>query len=658
MFVEVVLLKKRIATAVVLLGTTAVVGGLLVERAGAAPIRANARQTGEPETWKPRVEARGDELYVNGRLVLRFRESRYGLTPSSRIDITADRLRSAVNLGLTSADVRVDSGDPDNPTVRARGWVITTAPAEPNLEGVRRTRTRRARIRAARAEAHAQAARWANNLRRALAVPGLTVADSGQVVPLGETRRVRLAGAARGAITVTVAPEGDKTVGVAVDQESGAVTISGLEPGRRVLTFWREGAKASVYVAVRPYAANFHAPAPVTVTGGTAPADLIRRHALASAQLSVTPLPGAKLRLLNETPAARSLSRGRTTVVEVPFRVTGPEMLPVTRTVQVPVVNKTLPNVPAANLFYSNHPERVKKPATLFTAQLTPGQKVTRLLYHHQSAMTSAFRFVAELVNEGDSPARIHVSGSEAGPERDTVWVGFRAASDFVKAHQANVGVVVEVPARSRLALSSVRVPAGLTVSGLWQLRVLSGPAPLVRVAAEDPLSGAATIKPLMPVALKEKTGGESGNATAAVARFSEHVYPDPGRTVEGRYSVGGNWTFLPLGKVPLTGVNAPERQLFGNYGVFYDFVVLLENPTDRESKARVVFEPSAGMAGGIFLIGDTTGARTVEIPQSTPPQETTLASYALAPGEKRRVHIRTLPLSGSNYPANIILCP
>ena len=59
-------------------------------------------------------------------------------------------------------------------------------------------------------------------------------------------------------------------------------------------------------------------------------------------------------------------------------------------------------------------------------------------------------------------------------------------------------------------------------------------------------------------------------------------------------------------------------------------------------------------MAGGIFLIGN----KRVEIPQTDMPKEHTLETYTLEPGESKNVRIRTLPLSGSNYPATIIVRP
>jgi hypothetical protein len=123
---------------------------------------------------------------------------------------------------------------------------------------------------------------------------------------------------------------------------------------------------------------------------------------------------------------------------------------------------------------------------------------------------------------------------------------------------------------------------------------------------------------------------------------------------LEAEYTVGGKWTFVPVGRSPLQAVKDPETLLHGNYGVLYDIAVNIENPTTQVSTARVVFEPSAGMAGGVFLIG----GKRVEIPRSDMPDETTLTTVTLAPGERKSVHIRTLPLSGSNYPATLIVRP
>lgn len=597
-----------------------------------------------PPAWTARVEARTvdpmavlkvGELVVNGQVVFRLRTDQGGLWPDQRVQIAAERLRAAIAAGLTPGDILVDtSTDKANPRLKALGQVIATASAE--------------EAKGSGASPGGLAQTWAAALRKALAIPGIATDASGIVVPLNETRVIKVSGAARGPVSFLTATGESKIAGVSVDPVSGDVTLTGATPGKDVLTLSREGAVTTVYVAVQPYAGRFDTPRPVIVTGNGVPAELIARHAASAALAAARPNPGASAQITTGTLSAAPLSEGQGQTVAVPVQMSGADMIPVTRTLRVSVTGQTLPPVATGNLFYSNNPERVTGFGTLFVGRMPQALAATRLLYHHQSAMPRAAWFTVELVNDKDAAAQVQVVGGDAGPVRDTVWVGFRAASNFVRDFGNDLGAVVEVPARSRVALSALRLAPGLTISGLMQLRLLGGPAPLVRVAADIPgheLSMPGTLQPV-PAAW---TDADAGQAFV----LSEHVYPEPTRRVQARYAVGDRWAFIALGRVPIKAAET-ARKLEGNYGVFYDIEVALENPTDRPARIRILFEPAAGLAGGVFLID----GKTVEIPQTAPPAEPVLATYTLEPGAKQTVQIKTLPLSGSNYPATIVVRP
>ncbi|MGC4044369.1 MAG: hypothetical protein QM758_11275 [Armatimonas sp.] len=68
------------------------------------------------------------------------------------------------------------------------------------------------------------------------------------------------------------------------------------------------------------------------------------------------------------------------------------------------------------------------------------------------------------------------------------------------------------------------------------------------------------------------------------------HVYPKPGKKISAKYSVGGNFVFLPIGRSPIAAAEGDEV-LAGNYGVFYDITLQLENPTEKTDDVRLVFE-------------------------------------------------------------------
>ena len=568
-------------------------------------------------------------VIVNNRTVAR-------LKPASRAELVAGRVRLGVDLGYGADKVRVEQSDPDNPALTMGGLpVLSVASADQNVGGKKKTRVKRARM-----VATDKVEEWARNLKAALRVPALTADDNGKIVPLGDTRTVRLGGAARGQIALLYPAQ---NVDVLVNGQTGVVTFSGKRVGRETVTLVREGASVPVTVAVEPYAAQVATPIPVTVTAAGIPQGITRNLARDAAMRAVEKTPGASV-TLGEPQWEAGHKAYRVLVV-----ATGSELLPVRKTVRVPVQNVRFPAFGAANLFYSNAPERVKQAGTLFTGQLegADGTGATRLLYHHQNVGPTNLWFTAELVNESDEPCRVLFLGGDAGPERDTVWVGYRAGLGFVNELADKRGVVVPIPAHSRIALQSARLPRGTTISGLMQIRVLSGVAPYVRISAlnyDDPrrISDTFAVFPWQGNLQKETP-------------LSVHVYNEPTKKVAVKYEVGGRWTFVPIGRTPLTAASEVKQELQGNYGVFYDVDFSLENPTDTAAAARIVFEPSAGMAGGIF---EVAGGKTITIPQTNMPSETEIAAYNLAPGEKKTVRVRTIPLSGSNYPANLIARP
>lgn len=575
------------------------------------------------------------EVLLNGQVVMRLRTDGGGIWAEDRVQIAADRLRAAIAAGLKPSDIVVDAlTDKASPRVKALGQVIATVtPDEAKSAGMAPA---------------ALAGSWAWAMKKALAIPGLSVDQNSLLIPLNETRVVKTGGAARGPVTVSSASGANKVTGITVDPATGDLTLSGLAPGRDVLTVTREGATATVTIAVQPYAGRFENPRAVVVTGPNVSAELIARHAVASALGAARPNPGAAAQLIASRVSAAPLAAGQTQSVIVPVQMMGTEMIPVSRAVRVPVTNQSLPPAPTGTLFYSNNPERITGFGTLFVGRMPQALATTRVLYHHQSGMARAAWFTVELVNDKDTAAQVQVVGGDAGPVLDTVWVGYKAGLNFLKDHLSDTGAVIEVPARSRVALTATRLAPRLTISGIIQLRLVSGPPPMVRVAADIPEHEMSLPGPLQPVAAVWNEA-EAGQAFTV----SEHIYPDPVKKIEAAYSIGGRWAFIPLGRFPLAATEG-DKKLLGNYGVTYDVQVNLENPTDKEAKARVLFEPSAGMAGGVFLID----GRIVDIPQTSPPAEPVLATYTLAPGAKQTITIKTLPLSGSNYPATIVVRP
>jgi hypothetical protein len=133
---------------------------------------------------------------------------------------------------------------------------------------------------------------------------------------------------------------------------------------------------------------------------------------------------------------------------------------------------------------------------------------------------------------------------------------------------------------------------------------------------------------------------------------LSEHIYPEPFKEYEQvNFSVTDLFRSLAIGEKPIqSGTGA--KKLDGNFGVIYTFRLNLFNPTDRAASVEIVFESSAGYTGGLFVINENYR----KTPLLQPRQRYELERIPLAPGQSRRVVIRTVPLSGASYPARIFV--
>jgi hypothetical protein len=117
-------------------------------------------------------------------------------------------------------------------------------------------------------------------------------------------------------------------------------------------------------------------------------------------------------------------------------------------------------------------------------------------------------------------------------------------------------------------------------------------------------------------------------------------------------YRVGGPWTFVSMGRQPK--FNDRGIVLHGNYGVLYQFDLVLANPTSEEAEVELAVRSGGGPARGSFIISD----ETVETPLLRAGNEHVLARWTLAPAAERQVQVLSMPQSGSNYPVTLIMRP
>jgi hypothetical protein len=558
---------------------------------------------------------------VNGRIAIRFRTGNGGLSPEKRAQITASRLAAFVQEGGDPLSVTA-AGDRRLARLNAGTLTICVATA--------------AEARAVHGDTLSVASSWASNVRNLLLMAPIALSQGQVVVPLNESRVVRVGGAATGPITATVA--NGSVASAVVSPEGRFVHVSGLAPGTTDVAITSEGETAILTVNVRKYAGYVPRPPEVQVTGMPCPQMLITYGARQAVQRSAVCEPGAAVEVLSVKGTGTPLASGVSRVVKVEYQLSGDGYITVLGSTDVHLDNAPMVYQEPNALLFSNAPERMERYQVLFTGQ-TRQDESTRILYHHQNAVGRAARFVVELVNQGCNSATFRVFRGAVPPMKDTVLVGYKAGATFLQNLQDNVSIVETLPANSRLLLVSDRLAPDETASGLLQVSQLTGEPGLLRISA------------LPPGIMDVEAGSIIAASPALVTAFSPQVFPLPSKELDANYAVGSKWAFIPIGRYAI-GDGKNEGKLFGNYGVTYRLNVNVTNPTDQRQRVGVYFDPAAGIASGVFIIN----GKMITTKNAKPPKEVPLIYWSLNPGESKRVRIFTVPLAGSHYPATIVV--
>jgi hypothetical protein len=565
--------------------------------------------------WKPTVELTPTEngilLSVNRHPAMRFDDIDAPWSFPGRPQIVADRLQNLIQRGFDPKSIVVKN-TPQGSILLAGGSSLLTV-TDSEAQNKRMTR-------------QALAETWAKTLRNLLSMVPLNASPAQVVLPVGETRTINIGGASNGPISCVMQPEGVAT-GV-INPETRQVVLSGVAPGSGSLTVTSGEDSITVPYSVKKYAGRVQN-AFVAVTGNGPDRSDLHQIIDDAVERNLTLEPGATASISDSYQLPASIPP-QGAVLTLPVSLTGDSYLPVKANASVRLlreeVGRTEPNL----LFYSNDPEMLRKYyGVLYTGVIRANQAV-RLLYHHQSAMNEPIRFTLQLKN-GDTPARLQIIDGSASPQIDTFQIGRRAAAKFFPNWLNDSGYIQDLQPGETITLLNQRLTKDMTTSGIYHFVLLSGSSVTVQLRA-DPPDQIVDVRPSRP---------------------NPEVYPVTRKRFNETYSVGGRWSFIPFGREPIL-THDSSHPLDGNYGVVYDLTLNLENTTDQRNDAEIVFDPAAGVAQGVFIVD----GKMVQTGHLRPPQEFVLGDYPLAPGERRKVHILTMPLAGSNYPARFTVRP
>jgi Pilus formation protein N terminal region len=435
----------------------------------------------------------------------------------------------------------------------------------------------------------------------------------------------------------------DPTIAAAtVDQQQRVLYVDGLKLGTTTITL-TDGRGVTRNVPVRvAFAAGTPADTiALRVTGNPASATYLRATIARAVERAATLRTGASARVIPDTvPLRDDLAVDNHLELDAPVQITGNGYFPVNGITHVQVENDALPSIEPVRLLVSDYPERLSADGLLFTAHLNTKTPQRFLYYHYNPGTEPPRRILLKAQNASGAPATVQMIEGSAGPGPYEMEIGHLSTQRFLVHEARNEGTIVTIPPNTTVNLIDHPLPPQSIVSGILQLRVVSGnPLDLALIAQ----NGAAPLD-------------QSNDSTELLTGGAPHargIYPVPTFYFERTYDVDGPDLEIPIGQLPLPNLREGEA-LAGDYGVEQSMNIVIVNNTRAPRPIALYANPRGGRATGTFLI-DGTLVQTHALPAFS---RFKLWQETINPLSFRRIRIVTMPEGGSSYPLRLIFAP
>ncbi|HKW44146.1 MAG TPA: hypothetical protein VJN22_00730, partial [Candidatus Eremiobacteraceae bacterium] len=328
----------------------------------------------------------------------------------------------------------------------------------------------------------------------------VVLATASIIVQLGKSSAVHVDSPPSGILALSgFDPEIVRATFNAVDR---TVDVAGLHTGSTTITVTdQDGLFAALAVTVQILAGHVADSARATVTGNPATPDFVAEAAVAATRAVAYPETKARLTIdANQVSDAHTLAPDDVSVVHVPVSISGEGMLSLQKSVAVTVTNIAEPRLPPHFLLVSDFPETLTENGTLFYADVNPDSPA-RLLYYHYAQKPETRRVIVKVQNNGVVASLVQLIAGLAGPDSNVLAAGHLATRRYLERESRNEGQIFEVPPHATLNVLDQEMPPETLITGVMQLRVVSGDGVRVALVAQD--AGDPAVQPISDTLLQ-----------------------------------------------------------------------------------------------------------------------------------------------------------
>ncbi|MFA4015343.1 MAG: hypothetical protein RUDDFDWM_000423 [Candidatus Fervidibacterota bacterium] len=467
----------------------------------------------------------------------------------------------------------------------------------------------------------------ATRLKELLKRPYLVAPVEKVLIGVNEAYVIALSGTATGEWKFSVTPR--ECAHISFDAATKTLRISALKPADGRVSISCGEASLSLTLKIMERAMRLLRK-PIAMVYGAAPKEFITEAAINALLNSIELQPKAEL--------AYELfftSRDTDERLFTRLKARGASYLPFDAEVEIQTLRIPLAMEFAKYLSVSNDPERIHTEQVLKAGVLTSSFKPMRLLYHHVNVSGRKLWLRLELFNSSEAPAKIVLRFARGGPTSDEIHAGYSAVNSFLRSWFNGTAFIIEVLPKTIYVADELAVPNGNTVTGIWEIAPIYGEGlgyQLRAVAEPSPWR-------LLPLVARTIT------APPRVSHFAE-----PMKRVIAKHIIGGNWTFVHIGREPIKGLEG--EHLHGNYGVIYHITVSVENKSEFERPCELVFSPNAGVARFVGIVN----GKLLSSPTMRENQEYVLRKWYVSPLSTEQIDVYTMPIPASYYPVSLII--
>jgi len=469
--------------------------------------------------------------------------------------------------------------------------------------------------------------------------PPITVSPEAAQAPVGLSTQLAVGSAI---MPITAIARDPSIVGVAIDQQTQTVTLTGRVPGTTVVTIGdARGLTKDVPVTVAYQAGSIPPSLELRITGNPASAQFVRGAVARAVAAAVVARPGAQVVVgPDDVTFEGTLGEDDVANVDADVLVQGEQYFSVNGTARVRVIDVATPRIAPDRLMVSDFPESLTENGVLFTADLRLSAPSRFLFFHYDPPAQPDRRIVLRAENDGGEPALVQFIAGTGPATTNEMETGHDADTTFLVRMIQNEGQLITIGAHASVNLVEDDLPHGTVISSLLQLRLLSGDHIRLTLFAQN-----ASDDPDAPITQTDLLVGAQ--------RHARGIYTVPEFHQERAWSVDDPYLDLRIGQLPLHNTLQGEA-LSGDYGVLQSFVVTVQNPTAQPQPIAIYENPRGGRATGTYLIDGVL----VQSHQVPPFSRYKIRQYVVPARGFVRITIETMPEGGSSYPLDLIFAP